>query len=258
MQKRFYRKFIKVLEENGIRYGLLPGTKDIWCRDYMPIQTAKNRFIQFNYAPSYLKGYKHLITDTKKVCKAIGIRPILSNIILDGGNVVASKNRAIMTSRILKDNPGYGKDELIKKLKTFLKVREVIVLPEDPDDIFGHADGMVRFIKRNTILVNDYKRESKTFKDKFYGAIRKAGLKMVHLPYNPYRNAKKLDATGCYINYLQVGKMIFVPSFGMIEDNKALKVLKKVFKAYKVVQIPSNQIAKRGGVLNCISWGIQN
>ena len=254
--KRFYVKFVKALEENGIKYGLLPGTKDIWCRDYMPIQTAKNRFIQFNYAPSYLKGYKHLITDTKKVCKAIGVKPILSDIILDGGNAVASNDKVIFTSRIFNDNPVHSKDELMGELKGLLKVREVIILPEDPDDIFGHADGMVRFINEHTVLVNDYEKESKAFKSKFYSAIRKAGLKMVHLPYNPYRNAKKLDATGCYINYLQVGRMIFVPSFGMIEDNKAIKALKKAFKGYKLVQIPSKQLAKRGGVLNCVSWDI--
>ncbi len=75
--KRFYETLVKALKENGINYGLLPGTKDIWCRDYMPIQVSKNRFIQFNYSPGYLKGYKHLITDAKKVCKAIGIRSIV-------------------------------------------------------------------------------------------------------------------------------------------------------------------------------------
>ena len=215
---------------------------------YYLYQTDKNRFIQFNYAPGYLKGYKQLITNTKKVCKAIGIKPIHSDIILDGGNVVSSNNKAIMTSRIFKDNPGYAQDELLKKLKALLKVREIIILPEDPDDIFGHSDGMIRFINGLTVLVNDYKKESKAFKAKFYGVIRKAGLKMVRLPYNPYININKLDATGCYINYLQIGKMIFITSFGMIEDNKAFRVFKKAFKGFKVVQEPSNQIAKRGGV----------
>ncbi len=179
-----------------------------------------------------------------------------SDIILDGGNVVVSKNKAIMTSRILKDNPGYSEDELHRKIKAFLKVRELVILPEDPDDIFGHSDGMARFINGYTVFVNDYKREGKDFKAEFYGTIRKAGLKMVRLPYNPYRNNKKLDSTGCYINYLQVGKVIFVPSFGMIEDNKALKVFQKAFKGHKVVQVPSSQIATGGGVLNCISWNI--
>ena len=32
--------------------------KHIWVRDYMPIQLTKIRFLQYRYAPDYLKGYE--------------------------------------------------------------------------------------------------------------------------------------------------------------------------------------------------------
>ena len=35
------------LEQRGIPYGLISGTRDIWCRDYMPIQVAEDSFVQF-------------------------------------------------------------------------------------------------------------------------------------------------------------------------------------------------------------------
>ena len=48
----------EVLEANGIPYAYLSETKDIWCRDYMPVQTESGKLIQFKYDPSYLKGNK--------------------------------------------------------------------------------------------------------------------------------------------------------------------------------------------------------
>ena len=49
-----FKGLIEVLEKYGVTYGLLKGTKDIWCRDYMPIQTIGNRFVLFRYEPDYL------------------------------------------------------------------------------------------------------------------------------------------------------------------------------------------------------------
>ena len=51
-------RLIKILEMHDVKYAFLKGTKDIWCRDYMPIQTESGKFIQFKYDPSYLKGNK--------------------------------------------------------------------------------------------------------------------------------------------------------------------------------------------------------
>ena len=42
----------------------IPGTRSIWCRDYLPIQVAEGRFVQFRYEPDYLTGkYRHLRAD---------------------------------------------------------------------------------------------------------------------------------------------------------------------------------------------------
>src|SRR4051812_14801141 len=47
----------------GSRLKIIQGTKDIWCRDYMPVQVAQDRFVQFHYCPDYLKGYPHERTE---------------------------------------------------------------------------------------------------------------------------------------------------------------------------------------------------
>jgi agmatine deiminase len=46
----------------SVPLGIIPGTNDIWCRDYMPVQVGDAAFCQFIYAPDYLRGHEHLIT----------------------------------------------------------------------------------------------------------------------------------------------------------------------------------------------------
>ena len=49
-----YSGLVEILDRYGVPHSLLEGTKDIWCRDYMPIQTIDNRFVLFCYEPDYL------------------------------------------------------------------------------------------------------------------------------------------------------------------------------------------------------------
>jgi len=44
----FYKRFITLLNRLNIKSGEIPDTKDIWCRDYMPIQVDKDKFVQFD------------------------------------------------------------------------------------------------------------------------------------------------------------------------------------------------------------------
>lgn len=94
----------KELNIQEIAFSYLTDTKDIWCRDFMPIQIGKDEFVLFNYFPSYLKGASKLRTDNKKVCEKHGINYTFSSIILDGGNVVRYNNKAILTDRIFAEN----------------------------------------------------------------------------------------------------------------------------------------------------------
>ncbi len=86
------------------------------------------------------------------------------DIILDGGNVVKHKDKVILTSKVFKENPDYSELNLITKLKNQLQVKQIIIIPQEPKDFVGHADGMVRFIDTDTVLVNQYP-QNKTYQD---------------------------------------------------------------------------------------------
>jgi agmatine deiminase len=85
-----------------------------------------------------------------------------------------------------------------------LDLEEVIAVPKQPYDEIGHADGMLRFLQNDTVLVNDYSRESKRFQSNFTRSLEQAKLNIEQIPYNPYLNKNNLDATGVYMNYLQM------------------------------------------------------
>lgn len=87
-------------------------------------------------------------------------------------------------------------------------------------------------------------------------ALRNAGLGLVEVPYHPNSQSSDIDATGVYINYLQVGGIIFIPNFGSANDDLALKRFEEVFSSHKIVPVLACEIAKEGGVLNCITWNI--
>jgi agmatine deiminase len=259
LKQEKYSAFLKnltgILKTNNIEYDFLSYTNDIWCRDYMPIQVSKNKFVQFKYDPIYSP-----ITDAAEACKDIGIKPVISNIKLDGGNVVKSKTKVIMTKRVITDNHRHYPDheDLLKELKDLLEVKQIIIIPEHPDDLFGHADGCIRFINSDSVVVNELHKEEKYFAADLKEVFRKEKLKYKEMPWFIDYDLENLNsAVGNYINYLEVGDLILIPEYkGYDKCNRmALAALRKVFGVKKIIEpVESTEIAKEGGVLNCISW----
>ncbi|OGW69255.1 MAG: hypothetical protein A2036_03925 [Omnitrophica bacterium GWA2_50_21] len=226
----------------------------------MPVQVSKKRFVQFKYDPKYLKPkkYRKTRTNAAQACESIGINPEISQIKLDGGNVVRSRTKVIMTRSVFTENPDYSERGLLLELKQLFRAKEIIIVPECPYDPYGHSDGMIRFIDGEkdeaSVFVNDFSKENPKFVSEFHETLSIHGLKPVFLPYTAYRN-KGDDATGIYVNYLQVGKAVLYPVYGQKEDLLAHRVFTKYYGA-NAIPIRANGIAKDGGVLNCISWNI--
>jgi len=261
--KLFLKDLSKELKKNDIRIKFLKGTNDIWCRDYMPVKVNADKYILFNYSPDYLKGYEETISNGEVVCNTNKIRYIKSSLRIDGGNVVCSENKVILTNKIFKENSGLTKNTIINKLRNLFETDYIIIIPHSPFDALGHADGIVRFLNDDTVLVNKFNNSSDelAFQNKLFGILGSNGLNIIQIPYIPdYK--KTVDgietAIGCYINYLEVGKFIYLPFFGDDEnDYNALNCFEKIF-GKNVYPVDSSIIAAKGGGLNCISWSIES
>ena len=253
-------RLIKILEMHDVKYAFLKGTKDIWCRDYMPIQTESGKFIQFKYDPSYLKGNKEWEasrSDVKEVCRVNGIEAQFSDINLDGGNVLICDGRAILSNRIFSENSNWDKEKLVNELSKLLEC-EIIIIPAENDDMTGHADGMVRFVNRNTILGNKLADEYKYWREGMEKVIEQYGLKYIDVPFFLPKDPKHPhSAIGIYVNYLEVNNLIVLPVFGRDEDKQAVDVLRQAFPDRVIETIDYNDVAQEGGLLNCTTWVVR-
>lgn len=117
-QPIFFQRFESVLNNCKIKFELLPNTKDIWAVDFMPVQISADKFIQFVYNPDYLQSKTQLktISDVDSICNAIGIIPIKSKLLIDGGNIIRSGDKVIMCDKVFKENPFINEKKLIKQL----------------------------------------------------------------------------------------------------------------------------------------------
>jgi len=260
----FWNNLEPLLHQNNIDFKFIKNTKDIWCRDYMPIQISDKDFVQFRYYPDYLvedSKYHDRLTIQSDIKNMDKFKPIKSEFIIDGGNIVRSTNSVVMTDKIFKESIGQRED-IIRELKTLLGVQNIYIIPMLSDDISGHADGMVRFINDNTLLVGDYSYYPASWKKKMDTALTKTGLKIISYPSINYEEKNQdgdYTAMGVYINFAQIGDTILFPLFGLPGEKEmdALGLTESLYPNCKVIPIDAMDIAEHGGVLNCITWNIK-
>lgn len=257
-QPVFYGRFKKMLDNLDIQYRTLPGTMDIWAVDYMPVQISLDKFVQFIYDPDYLQEeeLKKTISDTDSISNAVNIKTIKSNLVVDGGNVSRAKDKVIMCDKVFRENPLVPPKKLIEQLKGLFEVDKLFFVPWDEGDFTGHVDGMLRFLDSDTVLINNYSHESKEFRRKFRKSLKEAGVESIEIPYQPTEDQTSISAEGIYINFLQMEKVVIIPAFNSRYDDEVVRLFEKIFYGQKVIPILANEIAKEGGILNCISWNI--
>ena len=258
-------RLFAALDLFNIEYKFINNTKDIWLRDFMPVRTRSGKLVSFRYEPSYLDDSPKLKTYFKTDLSAELSLPDIeySDINLDGGNVVfsPSKKKAIISNRVITENPQRSKACTVYEIFKVLEVEATdgVIIPSLNSDMTGHADGMVRFVDENTVLVNEPKSKN-DFESRVINQLNRNGLTVITMPYFETKH-KAADGTksaeGCYLNYLETEKVVFFPVFSANHetDTKAISIAEKAL-GKQVIPLNVNKIALHGGLLNCISWEI--
>lgn len=256
----FYKELTTAFDEHGIDWDILKGTKDIWVRDYMPIQVSEDKYVRFTYRPDYLTQDEEsakTISDVDAICDELKIEPVKSNIVLDGGNISRWDDKVLMTTKVFTENPKRKESELIGELKDLLEVNNIFFVPVEEKDWLGHIDGMARFIDSRKVLINSLEKEKKADYIDFLMCLHNAGLEWEEFPFNPYNNKSWNDANGIYLNYLELSEYIVLPVFGLDSDKEAIAESEKIFRGRKIIPVMANQPAKENGVINCLTWSIR-
>lgn len=251
----------EALQKRGIPFFYLLGTKDIWCRDFMPIQIEKDSFVFYKYTPDYLQDKRGLQLQTsiedvleERVNQLQSLRGnnIAIDLVIDGGNVVKCGNKIVMTDKVFVENKDKAREEVQRLLEDAFH-SEVVFLPWDRNEEYGHSDGIIHYLGDNRVLMTNYADFDKTFAQHFL-RILENHFDVATLKYSVKR---KHQRSWAYINFLQIGSLVLVPQLGMPEDKQALEQISKALPDCEVVGIPALEAVRRGGALNCVSWNIK-
>ena len=244
------------LYKEGIETEYLPHSKSkkhVWARDYMPIQLEEGRFLKYVYRPDYLKEDPEYIPRYGAMAKRLGLSCWESRLVIDGGNVVKGESAVIMTDKVLRENAMFREDAVVGRLEKLFDCR-VCLIPWDRYEMFGHADGMVRFIDRRTVLLNNYVDFDHDLRKRLLEALKWHGFAVKELHYDKPRCSRYSWA---YLNFLQVAGRIFVPGLGIEEDGMAVEQIQAFYPDHKVIRVPEClELVRDGGALNCVSWNI--
>ena len=260
-----YHRLTKLFDEMDIEWAEVYGTKDIWIRDYMPIQLSGEHFLVYKYDPDYLKdsGNKYL-TDSKSIFRGVihdcKIRE--TGIKLDGGNVVSCGEYRILTDKVFIENGMELYDPEFCRYIEHILVSKVIYLPwhreypEKPNsDVYGHADGFVQWTGGNKVLMSNHRDFHPKEAEEMRRQLEDAGFEVTEMLFDVPKPDSNYN--WAYINYLRVGKKIIVPTFGIPEDEQALKYIKEANPLCTVRSLRMRDIVQYGGALHCITWNIR-
>lgn len=262
-----FNRLVKLFGEMDIKWDEVKGTKDIWIRDYMPIQLSHNKFLTYDYAPDYLLGTgdkyrtdsRTIYKDVLPKCFGKHYECINANIILDGGNFVSCGPYRLIADKVFREN--YGNSENMKLFLDKLGRFYFVPLPWSRDnsqipnaDVYGHADGLVRYCSSRKVLMSNlhvtHPKDACSIKRR----LENIGFYVVEMKFDvPCQND---DYNWAYINYLHIGTKIIVPTFGIAEDKQALRIISEVNPDCIVRGFRMRNIADNGGALHCITWNI--
>jgi len=280
--KEYRQKCLNKGVTNELEFIEIPQISDIWIRDYAPLTlTAIGRHfpVKFEYSPSYIEEkYAKYIQADNEAGRLIGEKCIDKGEFSlyfrwDMGNLTHNgKGTAIITNRLIKDNENVGVDhELRGKLHVFIGLSNIIFIPVEPDDETGHVDGMVRFIDDKVVVIGAYPTGSKNhmFMEILASELKTdlgddyTVIRLMNAEPEDYISEGISSAVGNHVNFLRINDHIFFPYYSDEISKQPLLdfryELEKINLPIQIipVDIPEiTELARKGGVLNCISWQV--
>lgn len=255
-----YNQLVSALIQLNISPKILPYSNEAWCRDYMPIHIDNGKYVGFNYQPDYLWNkpqYRKYITQQDFATEDLSIHyRDHVDVILDGGNYVRCGDKVLMTDKIFMENSNWRPLALLDRLEDAFQA-EIILLPWDMEEPYGHTDGMVASLGEGRILLNNYRQLEKEKGKPFTRRIVKIleyHFDIIEIKYD----CMSSEESWCYLNYLDTGNTIVLPALSpkhdCDNDMAALRLFRHIFKHKDICQVYARPLVKKGGALHCVTW----
>lgn len=160
-----------------------------------------------------------------------------------------------MTDKVISENPNIRPLKLIDTIEKVLET-ELILIPWDMEEPFGHADGMIAYIGNGKLLMNNYCQMGKEA-----DSLRKRLHKILDCHFDvqelSYDGRLRKDSW-CYLNYIETPKTVIIPEISKdldcSNDKAAVNAFSGVFPNKEIIQVYANPLVKHGGAIHCITW----
>jgi len=225
-----------------------------------------------------------------RIARELGIPCFQNDLVIEGGNIESNGKGTIMLTRsaVINDNrnPGMTERDVEGCLRRYLGATNFVWLTgmktEDvettgwSDDTDTHIDTVARFVDDHTVvaslpdeddpqyrMLQTHLAEFKEQKLENGAAIDVVTLPMPKSGYystsqiggggNIMEVSHALPTDASYTNFLIANGLVLVPTYGNINDDRAIAILREVFPQSEVIGVFAGMVAENGGEFHCIS-----
>src|SRR2546423_10218664 len=267
------RAALKDVDPARVTFHRIP-TNEPWCRDHGPI------FLTRDVDPKLAVGdwdfnawgNKYPPFDLDEVvptCVAeiLKLPVFYPRMILEGGSIEVNGAGTLLTSESCllnkNRNPSLSRDEIEKRLRDFLGVREILWLGDgiEGDDTDGHIDDLARFVSETKVVTvveeNSSDANYKPLQENLerLQAMKIGGRKIdiiiLPMPKKIIREDQRLPAS--YANFYIANSCVLVPTFADPADEIALSTLRNCFPKRRVVGIDCRELIWGLGTFHCLT-----
>ena len=242
-------------------------TDDTWARDCSAISLENGTHRELLDFTFNAWGGKFDATKDNAMTSFLTPEAKKIDFVLEGGAIESNGDGLLLsTSACMLNtnrNPQYTKQEVTQKLKEFFHLKEVLYLHHGylaGDDTDSHIDTLARFIDKKTIIYiqckdkeDEHYQELSLMEKELQTLAKIHSFKLIALPMcDPiYYENERLPAT--YANFLFVNGGVLVPTYGVKQDQEALKIFKNTFNDKEIIPLDCSILIRQHGSLHCVT-----
>lgn len=246
-------------------------TNDTWARDCSALSIEDNSQIKLLDFTFNGWGDKFESLKDNNMTNYLTPKAIKYNFILEGGGVESNGIDTILTTSkcMLNKNRNSSLNplQITQKLNHYFGATKILYLNHGylaGDDTDSHIDTLARFIDTKKIMYikcsdekDEHFKELKLMEDELIEYSIEHNFALIPLPMTDaiYFEDERLPAT--YANFLFINDAVLVPTYGVNQDNEALKIFKKTFPNRDIIDIDCSTLIKQHGSLHCVTMNFR-
>ena len=249
--------------ETGIEYD------DTWTRDYGPL-SRNTGYVEFGFngwGGKYSAPHDNAVPS--QLTHLLGEQPVDAGFVCEGGGLETNGEILLVNRDCIVDelrNPGVPESVIAEQLKYWLGVADIEWLSNiqlTGDDTDGHIDTIARFVSENQVIyagrnaVHPDAESLFSLHEQLTGIAERRNWQLFELPSPEVRSLldnRVLPAT--YANFLLCNDKVFVPVYGVAEDEGALAVIARACPGRQVLPVRCEALLEQHGSLHCATMQI--